>query len=372
VESLLAARLDALRGARRFRDPSDSLRERASDAAAALRLPLIHAASNDYLGLAASPLPHPEAPSGAGASRLVHGTHDAHSAFERELAEWLGTEAALLFSSGYAANVGALQALAEPTDRILSDSLNHASIVDGCRLSRAHVAVLPHRSLPALAAALAEPWPGQTWVVTEAYFSMDGDSPDLSRVAALCTEHSAALLVDEAHSLGTFGPAGRGLCAAAGVVPDVLVGTLGKAFGLHGAFVAGSHNLYRWLWNRARSFAYSTATSPAQAAEGRARLSEVRSADARRARLAQLVDALAPVAQRFDPPPGRHGPVFPLIVGEETRALALAEHCAAHGILVQAIRPPTVPAGGCRVRLSLNADMSDADVARIQHALEAF
>src|SRR5262249_8238829 len=160
----------------------------------------------------------------------------------------LGAESALLFSSGYAANVGVVAALARPGDVIVSDALNHASIIDGCRLSGASVRVVPHRDAGAVEAALATSG-GAThrWVVTETYFSMDGDSPDLPALRAACDRHDAALVVDEAHALGVLGPRGTGLCAAAGIRPDVLIGTAGKALGLQGAFVAGSCSLRRWL-----------------------------------------------------------------------------------------------------------------------------
>ena len=169
--------------------------------------------------------------SGAGASRLVSGTTPEHEALERELAEWLQMDSVLLFSSAYAANIGVLSALALQGDAIFSDELNHASIIDGCRLSRADTVVVPHRDLSALATALARPRPDRSvrWVVTESYFSMDGTSPDLEELRALCDRHGAALILDETHSLGVFGPEGRGLSAAAGVRPDLLIGAVRRA-----------------------------------------------------------------------------------------------------------------------------------------------
>src|SRR6185369_8021158 len=246
--------------------------------------------SNDYLGYAADPWPEAgEAPSGAGASRLVTGNHAEHERAEATLAEWLGGEAALLFSSGYAANVGVLSSLAGPGDVIVSDGLNHASIIDGCRLSGATVRVVPHLAARAVEAALIEAKGARRrWVVTESYFSMDGDTPDLAGLRAICDAHDAALLVDEAHAIGVFGPRGRGLCAEAGIAPDVLVGTGGKALGLHGAFVVGSAPLRRWLWNRARSFVFSTGVSPSLASALASRAHRVAADDPARARLAAL------------------------------------------------------------------------------------
>jgi 8-amino-7-oxononanoate synthase len=221
---------------------------------------LLDLCSNDYLGYGAEAWPNPAvARSGAGASRLVSGSDPSHEEAEVTLASWLGAEAALLFSSGYAANTGVLAALARPGDIIVSDALNHASIIDGCRLSGASVRVVPHGDAAAVDAALAaSTGAAHRWVVTEAYFSMDGDSPDLPSLRTICDRRDAALIVDEAHALGVFGPRGTGLCAAAGVRPDVLVGTASKALGLQGAFVVGPRRLRLWLWNRARSFVFST------------------------------------------------------------------------------------------------------------------
>jgi 8-amino-7-oxononanoate synthase len=179
---------------------------------------LLNLCSNDYLGYAREPWPEgPALPSGAGASRLVFGEHAAHAGAERALADWLGAESALLFSSGYAANVGVLSSLAGEGDVILSDRLNHASIIDGCRLSGAKTVVIPHRDTAALEEALHQARDARRrWVVTESYFSMDGDIPDLAALRALCDAHDAALVVDEAHALGVFGPEGAGLLARAG------------------------------------------------------------------------------------------------------------------------------------------------------------
>ncbi len=338
--------------------------------------PLLDLCSNDYLGYADEPWPPAEAPlpSGAGAARLVSGNHAAHEAAEATLATWLGAEAALLFSSTYAANVGVLSALARPGDVIVSDALNHASIIDGCRLSGATVRVVPHRDAAAVDAALGTaPAGARRWVVTETYFSMDGDSPDLPALRSLCDRHDAALVVDEAHALGVRGPRGAGLCAEAGIRPDVLVGAAGKALGLHGGFVVGSRALRLWLWNRARSFVFSTGISPALAAAIAARARRASADDAGRARIAtvsaRLREGLAALGVRGVDE--GQGPVIPWLVGPADEAVALSRRLREHGLRVQAIRPPTVPAGTSRLRVTATARLRDDDVARALRAFRA-
>jgi 8-amino-7-oxononanoate synthase len=332
--------------------------------------------SNDYLGLAA--LPVPGGASGSGASRLLAGEREEHGALERDLASWLGAEAALLFTSGYAANAGVLAALIGPEDLVVSDALNHASIIDGLRLARAVPVVVPHGDAEAVRAALRLRRPEQrAWVVVESYFSMDADGPDLGALRAACDEAGAALYVDEAHALGVMGPGGAGLCAAAGVVPDVLVGTLGKSLGAQGAFAAGRAALRAWLWNRARSFVFSTGLSPAMAAAARRSLAIVRGEPERAARVlasaarlrrglveagARRVPSLSDRGQADGVLVVGHGHVVPIVVGSEERALVLAERLRARGVTVRAVRPPTVPAGTARVRLTLTSRHSEQDV----------
>ncbi|MBM4373604.1 MAG: 8-amino-7-oxononanoate synthase [Deltaproteobacteria bacterium] len=332
--------------------------------------------SNDYLGYAADPLDDPRAPtvvppSGAGASRLVSGEHPAHVELERSLARWVGLEAALIFSSGYAANVGLLPALAGEADVIVSDELNHASIIDGCRLSRARVVVTPHLDLAAVERALAaNATARRRFVVTESYFSMDGDAPPLAELRSLCDAYGAALIVDEAHALGVFGAGGRGRCWLEGVVPDVLVGTLGKAIGLQGAFVAGSPDLEAWLWNRARSFVFSTGIGPALAAAAVLRVERVLADDLGRARLDELASRLRSELRSMHAPlHGSTGPIVPIVVGDARRAVELRERLLAAGVYVQAIRPPTVPEGTSRLRVTLHARLSDAELERALGAL---
>jgi 8-amino-7-oxononanoate synthase len=323
--------------------------------------------SNDYLGLAGD-LVVP-APSGAGASRLIVGERPEHLALETALATWLATESALVFSSGYAANVGVLSALAGPSDVIFSDRLNHASIIDGSRVSRARVTVFDHLNLDALEAALLPPREGRAWVVTESYFSMDADSPDLPALRDLCDRHGAALIVDEAHAIGALGPRGRGLCAEHAIVPDVLIGTLGKAFGASGAFVAGSQTLTHWLWNRARSFVFSTGVSPVVATAARRSLRVIEEDEPRRERLHQNARRLRDGLARLGLPLRGYGPIIPVVLGSPDVALRAASSLRDEGVHVQAVRPPTVPAGTARLRITTTASHTENDIDR---ALRAF
>ena len=307
---------------------------------------------------------------GAGSSRLVSGESEVHRQAERALAVWVGVPSALLFTSGYAANVGLLTALAGPGDTIISDALNHASIVDGCRLSRARVVIVPHLDAGAVENALREARDAsRRWVVTESYFSMDADTPDLPRLRKLCDDHGAGLIVDEAHALGVFGPDGAGLCAATRVRPDALVGTLGKAVGLQGAFVAGPEVLRTWLWNRARSFVFSTGLSPALAHVLVARIQEVRGDEPGRARLAVVAKRLRSALTIREGRVGGYGPIIPWILGSPADALAASRHLQDHGIFAPAIRPPTVPLGTSRLRLTASSTLSDVDLELVERAL---
>jgi 8-amino-7-oxononanoate synthase len=322
--------------------------------------------SNDYLGLADRLAPAEM--TGAGSSRLVAGDRAVHRELEAAAADLVSQPAALVFTSGYAANVGLLSCLAGPQDLIVSDALNHASIIDGARLSRAHVRVVPHLDVEATARALADPPPGRAFVVTESYFSMDADSPDLAALRRVCDAHGAALLVDEAHALGVLGPGGRGLCAQAGVLADAVVGTFGKAFGAGGAFVAGCESLIAWLWNRARSFVFSTGVSPMVAAAALDGLRRAAGEPGRReAVLSRATRLRAGLAARGLRVLG-HGPIIPWVVGEPRRAVRFAEALVVRGVDVRAIRPPSVPAGTARLRLTVTAALTEADV---DHAIAA-
>ncbi len=335
--------------------------------------------SNNYLGLADHPdlleaarLSLETDGLGAGASRLVSGTMQAHAAAEAALAEHFASEAALLFSTGYAANVGTLSALAGPGDLLLSDALNHASLIDGCRLSRAETVVYRHRDPNHLEDQLKahRGKARQAFIVTDSVFSMDGDEAPLRELRALADRYDAALVVDEAHAVGVLGPEGRGLAAELGVAPDVLIGALGKAFGAAGSFVLADAPVIELLRNRARSFVFSTAPLPLV---GRVtvRASElVRRADDRRATVLRHAARLRAGirALGLEVPEGRV-PIVPVVIGDETPTLALSAALLERGVFAQAIRPPTVPRGTARLRVVPIATHSEQDLT---HALEAF
>lgn len=311
---------------------------------------------------------------GAGASRLLGGTHPEHLALESELASWVGQPEALVFSSGYAANLGLLSSLPQPDDAVFSDALNHASIIDGCRLSRAEVTVYPHKDLQTLESMLqASAANGQKWVVSETYFSMDGDSPDLLRLRELCDRHHAALIVDEAHALGVFGPRGAGLAAQSAVRPDIFVGAFGKAVGLQGAFVAGPSLLKRWLWNKARSFVFSTAPTPYLSAHLLFHVKQVQLAEAKRDHLVRIASRLRAelLRQGHVLPTDSFGPIIPILIGDSCRALDLAERLRALGILVYPVRPPTVPEGTARLRLTVTTAITEVSLQYVLRALNS-
>jgi 8-amino-7-oxononanoate synthase len=335
--------------------------------------------SNDYLGLAdnselvaAAQRALEEHGVGASSSRLIAGTTALHEAAERALAHFVGAEAALLFSSGYAANLGALQALATSEDVVFSDSLNHASIIDGCRLSRARVLIYRHADLDDLKRLLAQARSGsrRAIVVSEAVFSMDGDTAPLTELRALCDEYDAALVVDEAHALGVLGPRGAGACAMAGVQPDALIGTLGKAFGVAGGFVSGRAPLRRLLQTRARSFVYTTALPPHLAAAVRASVALVEHADgARRAVLGHAAVLRKRLrAAGYEVPDGSSA-IVPVITHSVGRTIGVSRGLLDAGVLVPAIRPPTVPEGAARLRVAPSAAHTPE---QIELAVQAF
>lgn len=348
--------------------------------------PRLSFCSNDYLGLADHPALASAAAAavlrdgfGASASRLVSGDLPAHRQLEQGLARFLGRQAALVFPSGYQTNIGVLTALAGPDDVIVSDALNHASIIDGSRLSRARIAVYPHGDVDAAARLLDQARTARRrLLVTESLFSMNGDAAPLPGLAAAVRDHDAILIVDEAHALGVLGPGGRGLCAAAGAVPDVLIGTLGKALAAAGGFAAGSHRLRDLLVNRARSFIFTTALPPPVAAAALAALEIVDSpaGDRRRALLRAHADRLAPRLAALQPTrletasgPAAGSPIQPFLVGSDAAALALSAALADRQIFVPAIRPPTVPMGSARLRITLSAAHAPADLDRLLLAL---
>jgi len=338
--------------------------------------------SNDYLGLAADPRVAraaaealADAGTGGGAARLISGNHPHHEALEAALAGLKRTGAALLFPSGYAANTGAIPALVGRGDAIYSDALNHASLIDGSRLSRADVRIFPHARVDALDAMLRadEGRFRRRLIVVDAVFSMDGDLFPLDRLVEVARRHGAWTYVDDAHGTGVLGDEGRGSLERWGVEGriDVVMGTLGKALGTSGAFIAGSAVLCEWLMNRARGFVFTTAPPPALAA---ATLEALRIAQAepwRRERLRQNARRLrAGLAALGRPAPGEpDGHVVPVVLGGEEDTMRAGRLLRERGFLAGAVRPPTVPPGTSRLRLTLSAAHTPEQVDGLLAAL---
>jgi 8-amino-7-oxononanoate synthase len=383
-------RLRALRQAALLRDPptlefSGPVHARLGDRNVAVFC------GNDYLGLRFDPRVMEAAAAGArrwgagsGSSRLIAGSLPPHAALEEELADWLGTPAALVCASGYQANLAVLAGLTGRGDLVISDALNHASIVDGCRLSRADVRVVPHGTA---ADALSEPgqgaWrggeaAGERFVIVEGLYSMDGNRGRFGVVPPGSTPARVDgggpwLIVDEAHALGVLGPGGRGAAREAGAATLATVGTFGKAFGSHGAFVATDRDTRGLLVNAGRSYVFSTGLPPASVEAARAALGIIRSDEGEqlRARLGRVIarfregvallglDLLGDVDQ----------PIAPLVVGSEHATLGLSASLLGAGVYAKAIRPPTVAAGASRIRFTLSAAHSDQDVDRALEAL---
>ncbi len=341
---------------------------------------LLNFGSNDYLGLAAdSRLCEAAARAakaegwGAGASPLVTGRAAAHCQMEQRLAEFEGAEAALVFSSGYAANVGAIAALAGRGDAIYSDDKNHASMIDGARLSRADVHIFPHRDPGALEALLRDSAGyRRRLIMTESVFSMDGDLAPLVELADLTERFDCMLLVDEAHATGVFGPHGRGLAEELNVEDrvSVRIGTLSKALGSAGGFVCGSAPLVEWLANRARSYVFSTALPPAVCAASMAALEIVTGEPQRRTELRHRAAELRQTLREQGWNLGdSESQIVPLVVGEVAAAMRLAAALSEQGILAPAIRPPSVPEGQSLVRISLSHAHTSDMVERLARAL---
>lgn len=336
--------------------------------------------SNDYLGLADHPrvveafvaAAH-EWGVGSGASHLVSGHCHEHHALEEELADFVRRPRALLFSTGYMANLAVITALLGRGDRVFEDRLNHASLLDAGLACGARFSRYPHADVDALAARLGRSADGRTMVVTDGVFSMDGDVAPLTGLATACRAHGASLFVDDAHGLGVLGATGRGSLEAAGLdaeVVPILMGTLGKAFGTFGAFVAGSHELVETLLQTARTYIYTTALPPAVAAATRASLRLVQDEPWRRERVLQHV-------ARFRREAAKLGlrllesetPIQPVVFGSELAAVAASDALRARGLWVPAIRPPTVPAGSSRLRITFSAAHADGDVDLLVEAL---
>ena len=335
--------------------------------------------SNDYLGLANHPQIVEAAVDaalrygvGQGASHLLSGHSAVHERLEAALARFVEMPRALLFSSGYQANIGAVTALAGPEDAVFSDALNHASLIDGVRLSRARVARYPHADVDSLSEALAAARGKTNLVVTDGVFSMDGDIAPLPELLELCERHNALLLVDDAHGFGVVGPEGRGSVAHFGLRSPriVYVGTLGKAAGVSGAFVAGAADVVETVLQKARTYIYTTAAPAMLAAAVEASLHLIEKEEWRRERLRKLIEALQQGLRGTPAEPKRSDtPIQPLILGENARAVGASAMLRERGILVPAIRPPTVPEGSARLRISLSAAHSEHDVSRLAAAL---
>jgi 8-amino-7-oxononanoate synthase len=345
---------------------------------------LVNFSSNDYLALAADPrLARAAARAarrygcGAGASPLVSGHLRPLWLLERDLAAWEGTEAALVFATGYAANLAAVAALAGRPDAVFSDELNHASLIDGCRLARARVFVYRHRDLGHLHDLLRREGPAarRRLIVTDSVFSMDGDLAPLAGLLDLAGRHDALLLLDEAHATGVLGESGRGLTdllPPPGPDPErlVKVGTLSKALGAQGGFVCGGRRLIDYLVNCARPYVFSTALAPPLAAAARRAVSVVIAEPERRRHLLALADQLRDGLRSLGrPAEDSRCHIVPLVVGEAAAAVRLSARLEAHGLLVPAIRPPSVPEGTARLRISLTAGHTEEDVSRLLAAL---
>jgi 8-amino-7-oxononanoate synthase len=342
----------------------------------------INLISNDYLGLSAHPALHRaviEAVEraermGSGGSRLLAGHACEWDELEAEFAEFAGTEAALYFTSGYAANVGLLSSVLRRGDVVFSDALNHASLIDGIRLSGAEKVVYPHCDVQALESALRgrETNTGRKLIVMESVFSMDGDLAPLAEIAVLAQRYGAELMADEAHATGVFGPQGRGCMAQMGLERKAfaIVHTCGKALASAGAFVCGSAALKNYLINCARTFLFSTALPPYFAAQIRAALGVAREMDAERAALAVLAEDLRALLRARGWNTGASAShIVPVFIGENEAATRLAAQLGACGFAVRAIRPPTVPAGSARLRLSLTCALKEEELVRLVSAM---
>ncbi len=337
--------------------------------------------SNDYLGLAN----HPDVIRalqrgaeiygvGSGAAHLVTGHSNAHHALEEELAEFTGRQRALLFSTGYMANQGVIAALLGRNDTIYEDRLNHASLIDGGVLSRARLKRFAHADMLALEKQLQQQQDGESMVATDGVFSMDGDIAPLAEMSRLCRQHNSWLLVDDAHGIGVLGKGGRGSVDHFGLGEEdvpLLMATLGKALGTFGAFVAGSEALVETLIQQSRSYIFTTATPPAVAEATRASLRIARDEQWRRDHLSHLIARFRKGAEQLGLPlMPSETPIQPIVAGESSRALAWSELLEQKGILVSAIRPPTVPDGSSRLRVTLSASHSEQDVDRLLDALD--
>jgi len=336
--------------------------------------------TNDYLGLSSHPAvcaaakdAIDDAGFGSGSAPLIAGRSAYHEKLEQEIASFKRAETALLFGSGYLANTGLIPALASQGDVILSDSLNHASIVDGCRLSRAEVRVYRHTDVSSLEDKLKEPSGfNRRWIVTEGVFSMDGDIAPMPEITALAEKYGATVIIDDAHATGAIGSGGRGTLEHFGLPADnvVQMGTLGKAVGSYGAFVAGPRDVAGWLVNSARSFMFSTALPIPVCAAASAALGVIKGNPERRARMARNAEKLrGSLAAMGLTVLGDGTPIIPVLAGEAMTAVGMSATLMEKGFLAPAIRPPTVPEGESRIRFTVSALHTAEDIDALTDAL---
>jgi 8-amino-7-oxononanoate synthase len=385
--AMVRARLDAVVEDGRWRAPREF--DARGPAGLLDGAPVVSFASNDYLGLsahravvAAGRAALERWGAGAGASRLVTGSRPVHTELETALAEWKGTDAAVCFPTGFSANLGALSVLGGPKVRVLSDELNHASIIDGVRLSRSPVSIYRHCDVAHLAALLEADTATPTIVVTDTVFSMDGDAAPVEEIAALCRRRGALLLLDEAHAV--LGPHLPAALTADRTLTLVRMGTLSKTLGSLGGFLAGPRDVIDLLINAARPYIFTTGVSPADAAAALAALGVLRSSEGEALvrRLADLVERVGGGGDGVGVGRGggdhldgrgrqnRHSsPIIPVILGTEQRALEASAALLADGLWVPAIRPPTVPPGTSRLRVTVSAAHTDDQVSRLVDAL---
>lgn len=337
-------------------------------------------ASNDYLGLSQHPRVRGAGARaairdgmGASSSRLLAGNFEGHQRVEGALSSWLGTEAALVYPTGYLANIGVLTALVEPGDLIFSDALNHASLIDACRLTKAEIVVVPHRDV-----AWASAWLRRKrrlrrmWIVTESVFSMDGDIAPLVEWYRLAETHGAGLIVDEAHALGVLGRGGRGVVEAMGLSkkPIVVMGTLSKAFGGQGGVVFSSRQIKEWLVNTSRSFIYTTGISPALAASALAAIPILEQGDELRRKVWKVARMARMGFHELGQETGESAsPIIPLIVGGTSETMRLSNKLWNRGIYAPGIRPPTVALGSSRIRFTVTAQHLPQHIKRLLSVL---
>ena len=343
---------------------------------------LVNFCSNDYLGLAG----HPDIAAalksaidqygtGSGASHLISGHSKAHQQLEEQLAEFTGRPRALLFSTGYMANMGVINALVGRHDLVLEDQLNHASLLDGGHLSRADYKRYKHNNMQQLDYLLEQSTASRKLIVTDGVFSMDGDLAPLPEMSALAAQHSGWLMVDDAHGMGVLGATGGGIVEQQGLTVEqvpVLMGTLGKSFGTFGAFIAGSEALIETLIQFARTYIYTTALPPAIACASSASLQIVRREHWRREHLQSLIQRFRAGAEQLGLQlMDSQTPIQPVLINNDQRVMEINQQLRSKGFMVGAIRPPTVPAGSGRLRITLSANHSNQQIDQLLDALEA-